>query len=288
MVYPVFSGPLAFTAKRPLLLDFDRGSYRAVNRTDYVRVDKWEDVVGITAEDIKNFDTIILDTAGQMLAVMVNYLQANNKSAVRKNTGELSIQGYGILKSMFDTFMNRLIQMGKDVILIAHDKEQKIDDENTLIKPDVVGGSYQIIKRSMDLIGYVNVDDKGSRILEFNSTAKTVGKNCANFSTLQVPDAIKGHNEYSGYLANLIQQAKDFINVQCKSGKDLFDFRRKIIEATEPEQLDAIANELSALKDKDENFKSMIRAIMRADIVAKNIAYNKEAGKFYRKEEGVA
>ena len=137
----------------------------------------------------------------------------------------------------------------------------------------------------MDLIGYVNVDNSGGRILEFNSTAKTVGKNCANFPTLHIPDAVRGHNEYSGYLANLIQQAKDFINVQVKSGKDLFEFRKKIIDAIEPEHFDAIKDEL---KDVNPNLKNMVKQIMGAEISAKGIAYDKEVDKFYKKEEVVA
>ena len=58
---------LAFTADAPLLLDFDKGSHRAANRKDVVRVTAWGDVASMTAEDLAPFKTVIVDTAGRAL-----------------------------------------------------------------------------------------------------------------------------------------------------------------------------------------------------------------------------
>ena len=58
---------LAFTAEAPLLLDFDNGSHRAAGRKDVVRVENWTDVVGITAEDLAPYSTVVVDTAGRAL-----------------------------------------------------------------------------------------------------------------------------------------------------------------------------------------------------------------------------
>lgn len=58
---------LAFTADAPLLLDFDRGSYRAANRQDVVQVESWADVAGMTGDDLAPFKTVIVDTAGRAL-----------------------------------------------------------------------------------------------------------------------------------------------------------------------------------------------------------------------------
>src|SRR5688572_17361187 len=61
---------LAFTAERPLLLDFDNGAHRAANRRDSVRVSSWDDVAGITAQDFEPYATVIVDTAGRALDVL--------------------------------------------------------------------------------------------------------------------------------------------------------------------------------------------------------------------------
>src|SRR5512146_2726453 len=58
---------LAFTANAPLLLDFDKGAHRAANRKDIVRVDSWAYVLSITADDLAQYATIIVDTAGRSL-----------------------------------------------------------------------------------------------------------------------------------------------------------------------------------------------------------------------------
>ena len=53
----------AFTAEKPILLDFDRGAHRSRNRGDSVQVAKWEDILAITAEDMKPYKTVVIDTA---------------------------------------------------------------------------------------------------------------------------------------------------------------------------------------------------------------------------------
>ena len=58
---------LAFTADKPLLLDFDLGGHRAANRKDIVRVESWADVANISIEDLAPFQTVVMDTAGRAL-----------------------------------------------------------------------------------------------------------------------------------------------------------------------------------------------------------------------------
>src|SRR5258708_2400505 len=43
---------LAFTARDPVLLDCDKGAYRAHNRKDTVPVSAWSDIESITAADL--------------------------------------------------------------------------------------------------------------------------------------------------------------------------------------------------------------------------------------------
>ena len=62
----VWKTSLAFTAKNPILFDFDKGAYRAVNRKDTVQITKWSEVATINANDLEGYDTIIIDTAGRL------------------------------------------------------------------------------------------------------------------------------------------------------------------------------------------------------------------------------
>ena len=57
---------LAYTAEAPLMLAFDGGCYRAaVRRGDTVLINAWEDVEGISADDLKPYKTVIIDTGGR-------------------------------------------------------------------------------------------------------------------------------------------------------------------------------------------------------------------------------
>src|SRR5690348_5642891 len=72
---------LAFTADAPLLLDFDQGAHRAANRKDTVRVQSWGDVAGVGADDLADYKTVVVDTAGRALdALTADIIRRNPKA----------------------------------------------------------------------------------------------------------------------------------------------------------------------------------------------------------------
>ena len=99
----VWKTSLAFTAKNPILFDFDKGAYRAANRKDTVQITKWSEVATINANDLEGYDTIIIDTAGRVLDMISDQLKTDAKN-IRRGSNELSMQGYGKLGSMFTNF----------------------------------------------------------------------------------------------------------------------------------------------------------------------------------------
>src|SRR6185295_18674109 len=109
LVLCVYSPPgigktsLAFTADKPLLLDFDGGAYRSGNRGDIVSANSWTDASGISAADLADYKTLIIDTAGRALdALTVDIIASDPK--LRRRGGALTLQGYGELKSRFISF----------------------------------------------------------------------------------------------------------------------------------------------------------------------------------------
>ena len=84
---------LAFTAAKPLLLDFDKGSYRAARRGDAVPVASWADVQEMNVEDLKEYATIIVDTAGRALDALATDIIAQNPKSGRAD-GSLTLQGF--------------------------------------------------------------------------------------------------------------------------------------------------------------------------------------------------
>ena len=89
----------AFTAEKPLLLDFDAGAYRSANRQDCVQPQMWDDVLNITADDLKPFKTVVVDTVGRALDMLTAYIVEQDPK-MKQRGGELTLKGYGRLKDI--------------------------------------------------------------------------------------------------------------------------------------------------------------------------------------------
>lgn len=198
---------LAFTASKPLLLDFDKGSYRAVDRKDVVQVENWRDVAGITAADVADYDTIIIDTVGKALdSLAQDIIRSNSKLS---NGGALSQQGWGQLGVRFSAFLKMLRGFGKDVVLIAHMDEQK-DGDAIKERLKISGGSKDLVLTDSDVIARISVINR-TRNLMFSPTDTAFGKDPACIGEMPVPDA--GSEAYADCLAVIIARIKAGLNV---------------------------------------------------------------------------
>lgn len=169
----------AFTSPKPLLIDFDGGirRVRPEHRGDYIEVSKWEDVQNITREDLEGYDSIILDTVGKALDFLTEYLI--RKDAKIGRNGNLTLQGYGVLKSNWSQFLAKVSTWGKHIVLVAHDKEGKNGDD-TIIRPDITGSSLGAVIRDMDLVGYMQSFNNQSTV-SFTPSDAYYGKNTCGF-----------------------------------------------------------------------------------------------------------
>lgn len=197
---------LAFTADAPLLLDFDQGAHRAANRKDTVRVNSWNDVASISAEDLEPYRTVIVDTAGRALDVLTADIIRRNPKAGRG--GALTLQGYGTLKAEFIAWLKHLNGLGKDVILIAHMDEQRNGDE-IIERLDVQGGSKGEIYKAADAMGRIAIRE-GQRLLNFSPTDAAFGKNPGGLEPLVIPH--KDAPEFASFMAGVIETIKDRLN----------------------------------------------------------------------------
>lgn len=208
-VFTLFGQPgigkssLAYSAAEPLALDFDKGAHRASNRRDTLVIESWKDVAELLADtsELANYQTIVIDTVGRCLDFMTaDIIQANAKMG---RDGNLTQQGWGVLKTRFRTFITQLRALGKDVILIAHHKEEK-DGDVTVVRPDITGGSYGEVMKVSDFVGFVYMNGS-KRILDFNPTDRWVGKNPAGWRPLDVPPVTKA----TTFMAGLIAQGRE-------------------------------------------------------------------------------
>ena len=197
---------LAFTASKPLLLDFDKGSYRAVDRKDVVQVENWRDVAGITAADVADYDTIVIDTVGKALdSLAQDIIRSNSKLS---NGGALSQQGWGQLGVRFSAYLKMLRGFGKDVVLIAHMDEQK-DGDAIKERLKISGGSKDLVLTDSDVIARISVVNR-TRNLMFSPTDTAFGKDPAGIGEMPVPDAAS--DAYADCLAVIIARIKAGLN----------------------------------------------------------------------------
>lgn len=232
---------LGFTAEAPLLLDFDHGAYRAGNRGDSVQIKSWSDISSITAEDLKPYKTLVMDTAGRALDhLSADIIAANPKMG---RGGALTLQGFGELKSKFVAYTKLVRSFGLDIVLLVHADEQKNGDD-VIERLDMQGGSKNEVYKVSDLMGRLKIEG-GKRILNFNPSDTAFGKNPTGLPKLEVPNFAAE----PGFLAKVIAEVKAGLNKQTEEQKKV------------AEEMTTWSAKFSELPATAEDFNTMIRII---------------------------
>jgi len=180
---------LGYSAAEALLLDFDRGAHRAANRRDTLTIETWEDVEELTSSPdttpraLDPYRTIAVDTVGRALDVLTADIAIREPK--KASGGNLSQQGWGTLKTRFRTWMSVLRSQGKDILLIAHDREDR-DGDLRVARPDITGGSLGEVMKLADFVGYLSMNGS-TRVLDFSPSDRWVGKNPAQWPPFKVP-----------------------------------------------------------------------------------------------------
>lgn len=229
---------LGFTAEDPLLIDCDKGSYRAVNRKDVVSVSTWSDIANISASDLAPYKTVIVDTAGRALDFLTSDIIATNPKMGRG--GALTLQGYGELKAKFTGWLKMLRLCGKDVVLIAHMSEERNGDE-VIERLDVQGGSKAEIYKSVDAMGRIYMRNN-ERFLDFNPRENSFGKNPCSLPVM--PFLV----ENTGFLAEVIATIKDRLNATVEVEKaavsEMRDWSIVINECPDADSLNTLLSDI--------------------------------------------
>lgn len=236
---------IGFSCEKPLLIDFDKGAYRAANRKDTVQVESWIEVADIQPEDLGNYKTVVVDTAGRALDLLTtDIIRRNPKTGYG---GALTLQGYGILKAEFASWLKALKNAGLDVVLLSHASEDKKGDE-IIERLDIQGGSKGEIYKSADLMGRLYIENR-KRVLNFNPTDIAFGKNPGGFEPLLVPDI----NTAPNFFAEIMQQTKDKINElsqeQKKRADTIAEWLETIADAKSPEDFNFLVKQTESADD---------------------------------------
>ena len=272
---------LGLSAPKPLLLDFDGGVHRvnALHQSDTVQVRKWEDVIEVLKEDLSDYQTLVIDTAGKMLDFMTVYIIQNDPKMGQRD-GSLQLKGYGFRKVMFQNFLKQVSAMQKNLVFVAHDKEDKQGD-NLFVRPDIGGSISGDLIKELDLVGYMEAIGK-KRTISFDPCEKFYGKNtCGLDSLMDIPTtANKENNMFLSNIFGTYQQGlKDRMEL-VKDYQSLVDLITGNAESVT--NIDELNEYLSWLSTIQHIWDSKIRGGVIANTIAKNIGvkFNKETKQY--------
>lgn len=202
---------LGCSAPNPVLFDYDGGAQRinGAHQVPTVQITSWADTSAALdeiAREMPECESIIIDTAGKMLDYMSAYIIAND-SKMGQRDGSLSLKGYGVRKTMFVNFLKQLQIMGKNVVFIAHEREEKRGDD-IVKRPEIGGSSANDLIKELDLVGYMSAIGR-DRTIAFDPTEYYYAKNTCSLPAVdRLPVLVDDKGNAKGennYLTNLIQ-----------------------------------------------------------------------------------
>ena len=179
---------LALSAPKPLYIDVDLSAER-INRDvlnlaegitqprDYkeLRQDLGIGCSEAELQAVKNsladFQTIVIDTGGKLLAIMGQYGKSIEPKYGQRD-GSLSLKGYGWLGKEFQRFLDHIIyQLDKHIVIVFHAVEEK-DGDDTKLRIKAEGSSKNSVWEVMDLGGF----------MEMRGNQRTIGfSNCERY-----------------------------------------------------------------------------------------------------------
>lgn len=195
-----------FTCSRPLLLDFDNGSFRSDFEMQGTRlnIDSWEDIAELMKKHgnlIVEHDTIVIDTVSTCLDYLGAYLiKLNYKNG--NGRGGLSQLGYGALAVDFRGWITQLRSLGKNIVMVAQHVDKQ-EGDGTKKRPKAQGQSAAFIIEMSDYVGFAHIAG-GNRVLGFKPTDDYYAKGQRGIDLVHVPDYNTGKDYGAKLLANML------------------------------------------------------------------------------------
>ncbi len=213
---------VACSAPNAVLIDTDNGVMRinGAHQIPTLQVQNWEQISEAMTEvkQTPEIESVIIDTVGKMLNFMEEYIKrtATGKKIEINRDGSLSLKGYGKRKQMFIDFIKGITTLGKNVIFVAHDKEETRGDD-TVLRPEVGGSSTNDLMKELDLVGYMEMNGN-IRTISFTPTDRFYAKN-----TCDMPGIIP--------IPVLIDENKNIIAENNFFGGVIKNYRNRIAES---------------------------------------------------------
>jgi hypothetical protein len=191
-----------------LLLDFDGGAHRSVNRRDLAVPDAWADVAN-PRRLLADYDAAVVDTVQSALGLLTtSMLDEGTKHGA---DGVLHPRGMGARATRFAQWLDLVRSVGKDVLLLAHAKEER-DGDRWRVRPDISGSTANELLKRVDFVGYLQ-KRHGRLFLNF-SPSGCISKNPGEWPELPVPPAAQAHT----FMADLFDRGRAALATKDEAG----------------------------------------------------------------------
>jgi hypothetical protein len=278
---------LALSAPRPLHIDVDRGIDRvgAAHRAPFIQPKNYQELLDdLKPENLQGFDTLVVDTGGQMIKLMGEHgIRQDAKRG--KRDGSLSLQGYGYVSREFARLMDYCFYtLQKHVIVLFHAKEEK-DGENTRLRLMVEGSTKDLVWQPMDLGGFMLMHGK-NRVLSLGNDETHFGKCCHGVNELQlIPELTEGRkNDFLTMLfaqvnAQIVKDAEEAAQKREAYDAVMAGIKALVNAVDKPE---AVLTTAEKIKDMEHALTSLAegRAMLAAKAKELGYRYDKEAGMY--------
>jgi hypothetical protein len=207
---------LALSAPSPVLIDFDRGVSRvkAYHRKTTIMCSTYEEVLeDIRSPEIKDCQTIIIDTGGSFVTYLQDWAMRANPAQNRQKNGALSLKGFGAVKQEFQRFTNMVRDtMNKNIIYIFHSDEQKDKDGNPMQRLQCEGAARNLVWQPCDLGAYMQMIGN-RRVVNFTPTDEFFAKGCYGIDGQREVPTI-GLTDKNDFLTRLFDEARANIDAE--------------------------------------------------------------------------
>jgi len=270
---------LALSMPNPVMIDADNGVHRVDqrHRVPTLQVTSYQEVLDLIASDeIKPFETIVVDTVGRLLDfINVHIVKENPK--LGQSDGQLAIKGWGVRAQVFRALLNTVKTMGKYLVFVAHITEDK-DGDSKIIRPDFGGGKagYDLIK-DVDVVGYMEMLGR-ERTISFAPSERYYAKNSAKLDdVLKIPVLKDGvPNDFMTKIMSRFKDAADQEVVRLNEYTVLMEQIKTTIDGiADVETANAVVAEMDKLPEVWDS-KIKARAMFKAQIDMLKLTYDKE------------
>ncbi|HPP39830.1 MAG TPA: AAA family ATPase, partial [Candidatus Kapabacteria bacterium] len=240
--------------------------------SDVMEVSNFLEIFSIS-EHLKNYKTIVIDTVDTFLDFIGSHILQDDPRLAKNK-----LQFYGRLKDEFTNVMKVFSAQNKDIIMISHLKEKEEGDLR-IKRPAITGGSYDKVLQVADLVGFMYMANT-NRVINFNPTDTSVGKNSANLDLVTVPNL----NNNPTFFKELLQKVKQSLNIAIQNEKKAVDIVKEYKAIIEDANLEVLNSLLSDLPTLNTATKKQVWELMKRRASELNLVFDNNVKLFKQQE----